>query len=217
MARRLRELTTQAVTKAGAISLLAVCISGIEALGHQSPKPSPSPSVCAVATPTPTATPKPTPSATATPSPSVSPTAPPPAPKPTKSDDWTQTRHAFEQLSPDQQKKFIDNLSQWKAMTPEEQELFRDRELFRNARIAQEIQTAINRSGLHLDDDEREVYALRYTQERRKIEEALRKEMDQKRASMVNDMLGKLKQEFGPLSAAPPPPPKATPTPTPGK
>ena len=95
-------------------------------------------------------------------------------------------------------------------MSPEEQELFRDRELFRNAKIAQEIQQAITRSGLRLDDDEREVYALRYTQERRKIEESLRKEMDQKRSAMVNEMLGKLKMEFGGSSA---PAPKATPTP----
>ncbi len=93
-------------------------------------------------------------------------------------------------------------------MTPEEQELFRDRELFRREKIAEEIQDALNKSGLKLDDDQREVYALRYTQERRKIEEALRKEMDQKRQLMVGDMLSRLKIEF---SGTPAPAGKAIP------
>ncbi len=95
-------------------------------------------------------------------------------------------------------------------MSPEEQEHFRDQELFRRAKIAQEIQDAINKSGLHLDDDQREVYALRYTQERRKIEEALRKEMDQQRQSMVGDMLARLKVEF---TTNPPPSSRTTPVP----
>jgi len=81
-------------------------------------------------------------------------------------------------------------------MPAEERELFRDRELFRREKIAQEIQAAIGKSSLRLNDDEREVYALRYTQERRKIEESLHKEMDQKRQSMVGEMLARLKVEF---------------------
>jgi len=97
-------------------------------------------------------------------------------------------------------------------MSPEEQELFRDRELIRRERIASEIQSAITRSGLHLDEDQREVFALRYTQERRKIEEAIRKETDQKRQAMVSDMLVRLKLEF---TATPPPAPSPTPGSTP--
>jgi hypothetical protein len=111
-------------------------------------------------------------------------------------DEWAEARSIFEQFSPDQKKKFLDNLNQWKAMSPEEQELYRDRELFRRERIAEEIQDAITKSGLKLDEDEREVFALRYTQERRKIEEALHKEMDAERQAMVSDMLGRLKTEF---------------------
>jgi dsDNA-binding SOS-regulon protein len=153
------------------------------------PTPSPAP-----VTPAPLPAPARIPNfAAPTPAARPSPTA---QPKPPKPDEWTEARHLFEQLSPDQKNKFLDNLDQWKAMSPEEQELFRDRELFRREKIAQEIQEAINKSGLKLDDDQREVFALRYTQERRKIEEALRKEMDQKRQSMVGDMLSRLKVEF---------------------
>ena len=123
-------------------------------------------------------------------------------PKQGKPDEWAEARRLFEQLSPDQQKKFFDNLDQWKAMSPEEQELFRDRELFRREKIAQEIQEAITKSNLHLDNDQREVYALRYTQERRKIEEVLRKQTDKQRETMVTEMLTRLKCEFS--STAPP-------------
>jgi hypothetical protein len=124
---------------------------------------------------------------------------------------WAEAQHIFDQLSEDQKKKFLDNLNQWKAMSPEEQELYRDRELFRRQKITQEIQDAITKSGLHLDDDQREVFTLRYTQERRKIEEALRKEMDEQRQSMVTDMLSHLKGEF----SSPPPPPIVIQAPTP--
>ncbi len=81
----------------------------------------------------------------------------------------------------------------------------REREVIRREKIAQEIQQAITKSGLRLDDDQREVYALRYTQERRKIEDALRKETDEKRQSMVSDMLDRLRVEF---TATPPPSPR---------
>jgi hypothetical protein len=157
-------------------------------------------------------------SASAAPTPSPSPVTPPPGPalpapaahpSPTpqpKPDQWTEARRLFEQLPLDQQKKFLDNLNQWKAMSPEEQELLRDRELFRREKIAQEIQEAIDNSGLRLDNDQREVYALRYTQERRKIEEAIREETDAKRQAMVSDMLARLKLEFSPTPKKPAPP-----------
>jgi cation diffusion facilitator CzcD-associated flavoprotein CzcO len=163
-------------------------LAALAASAEPTPTPTPAPSQ-----PSPVRTPPvPTPKPAARPSPTAQ-------PKPTrtqKPDEWTEARRVFEQLSPDQKNKFLDNLDQWKAMSPEEQELFRDRELFRREKIAEEIQDAIVKSGLRLDDDQREVYALRYTQERRKIEEALRKEIDIKRRAMVGDMLVRLKTEF---------------------
>ena len=132
----------------------------------------------------------------ATPRPATNSAASGAKPTPQKQDEWTAARNIFEQLSGDQQKKFLDNLDQWRMMSPQEQELYRDKELFRRKQIAQEIQAAIQKSNLKLDEDQREVYALRYTQERRKIEESLRKEMDQKRQIMVDAMLSHLKVEF---------------------
>jgi dsDNA-binding SOS-regulon protein len=124
-------------------------------------------------------------------------------PKSLNPDAWAEARSIFEQFSPDQKKKFLDNLNQWKAMSPEEQELYRDRELFRREKIAEEIQDAITKSGLKLDEDQREVFALRYTQERRKIEDALHKETDQERQTMVSEMMGRLKGEFSSATPLP--------------
>jgi len=135
-------------------------------------------------------------SPTATPSPaSASGTSTAPS-SPSTVTEWADAHRVFEQLLPDQQKKFLDNLEAWKAMSPEEQELYRDRELFHRQKITAEIQDAMTKSGLQLDDDQREVFTLRYTQERRKIEEALRKDIDRKRQLMVADMLTRLKGEF---------------------
>jgi hypothetical protein len=191
MARRLRPLiqADAAILRAGLFAAL-IALLPASRIATAAPTPSPTP-----ATPPPAPAPGLTPSIP-TPAPGVKPS---PAAKPISSpkpDEWAAARHLFEQLSPDGQKKFLDNLDQWKAMSPEEQELYRDRELFRREKINQEIQDAISKSALKLDDDQREVYVLRYTQERRKIEEALRKEMDQQRQSMVADMLARLKIEF---------------------
>jgi hypothetical protein len=200
MARRFRPLTRAAALSV-LTAFLTLCPASRTAFAAPTPTPSP-------ATPSPNPSPVRTPILPTRPAgaqPSAQPSGSPGAkPKPAKPDQWTAAQRIFDQLAPDQKQKFLNNLAQWNSMSPEERELYRDRELFRREKIAQEIQEAITRSGLHLDSDQREVYALRYTQERRKIEEALRKEIDQKRKSMVTDMLLHLKTEF-----------PATPSPTP--
>lgn len=85
----------------------------------------------------------------------------------------------------------------------------RDREHIRREKIAQEIDETLKKSGLQLDADRREVFALRYAQERRKIEEGLRKEMEAKRRPMMQEMMERLKKEFSPFNNA-----SASPSPT---
>ncbi len=198
MARRLRTLIRSFCTirsaafPTAAVILLFIAVSpfafaGSPASPAESPTPSPTPAGSTAAQASPSSTPK---------------------AKSSKPDEWTEASRIFEQLSPDQKTKFLDNLEQWKNMSPEERELFRDRELFRREKIAQEIQDSLTKTGLHLDSDQREVFALRYTQERRKIEESLHKEMDHVRQIRVTDMLSRLKLEF---SSTPTPEPTASP------
>ena len=135
------------------------------------------------------------------------------------SDDWDQ--QAFMQtMTPEQRLKFRQNLERWKKLPPEQQTELRKNEEFRRKRILGEINEAIRLSGLTLDGDQRQLFTFKYAQERRTIEENLRKEMETKRRTAVDDLLKQLVAEFrmvpGPLRPAPgsTPHPGATATPT---
>jgi len=86
-------------------------------------------------------------------------------------------------------------------MTPEEKNALRDREAFRRQKILQEIDKSITESGLQLDQDTRQMYVLRYSQERRKIEEKLQKDLEEKRKPLLEDMNNRLKEEFKAMHA----------------
>ena len=189
MARRLHQLTLIALSAAGMSRLLAQ-----EPAASPAFSPSPAPKIA----PAPSSQ-KPSPVA--------------PLDKPWKKpDQFEEGRRFFEQLSPDQKKRVAENFDRWKNMPPEERDSMRDREHLRREKMAQEIEDSIHKSGLQLDADHREVYALRYAQERRKIEEQLRKEMESKRRPMMRDMLEHLKNEFSHFGATPSP--SASPSPS---
>ena len=112
-------------------------------------------------------------------------------------------RKALDALTPEQRKRFQENFLRWTNLSPEEKKALQDREEIRKKFVAQEIETAIKESGLELDPERREQFVKRYGEERRKIEEQVRKEMIEKRKPLVREMVAKLKQEFS--SAAAPP------------
>ena len=178
--------------------MIALSAGGISGLFAQDPAASPAPSL---------------------PSPKIPPPSVQKAPpgKPWKKpDELEEGRRFFEQLSPEQRQRIRDNLERWQNMPPEERNDMREREQFRREKIAQEIEESLRKSGLQLDTDHREVYALRYAQERRKIEDQLRKEVEAKRRPMMRDMLERLKNEFNHFNSTPTPSPSAaSPSPTP--
>ena len=122
-------------------------------------------------------------------------------------------------MTPEQRQKFRQNLERWKKLPPEQQAELRKNEEFRRKRILGEINDAIRHSGLNLDNDQRQLFTFKYAQERRTIEENLRKEMEDKRHVAVDDMVKQLVAEFrmmpGPLRPAPSPTPATPPTPSP--
>ncbi|MEA3188970.1 MAG: hypothetical protein QOD99_2800 [Chthoniobacter sp.] len=148
------------------------------------------------------------PSAAPSAKPSVSPALKPWA-QPKKPDEFEDARRIFEKLSPAERQRFRENLQLWKNLPPAEQAALRDQEQTRRAKIAAEIDESVRKSGLQLDEDRRQVYALRYAQERRKIERQLRQEMETKRGPMMQNMLARLKSEFN--LPAPSPTPVSTP------
>lgn len=115
-------------------------------------------------------------------------------------------RERLEKASPEEREKFKENLKRWKEMGDDERREFQKRAMEENDRLRKNVDEALQKLGLKLDEDQREVFALRYRQERRKLEQTLCKEVDEKRKAGVDGILQQLKTEFTN-------PPKASPTP----
>ena len=98
------------------------------------------------------------------------------------------------QVSPEERSTFEENLQIWHNLSPEEQVTIRN---VASARVHAEIDKAVQDSGLHLDQDQRELFTLRYRQERRKLERDLQRETAAERARRMPEILARLKTEFG--------------------
>jgi len=112
------------------------------------------------------------------------------------SPEFQNARRALEALTPEQRQRFIENFKRWSNLPPEEKKVLADRELIRRKKIAEEVNQAIAESGLDLTAERRMFFAKRYGEERRKVEEQLRKEMDEKRKPLIKEIIGRLKEEF---------------------
>ena len=117
-------------------------------------------------------------------------------------------RKALEALTPEQRLNFRDNFIRWMNLSPDEKRTLREREEGRKKRIAEETEAAIRESGLTLDPAQRAKFAKRYAEERRRIEEKLRKEMENQRKPLLQDLIAQLRVEFSgtaPVAATPAP------------
>ena len=110
-------------------------------------------------------------------------------------------RKALEALTPEQRKDFRENLNRWMNLAPDEKQALREREELRRKHRAEEIADALKQLGIDLDPPRRQAFMRRYTEERRKVEEQIRQETEARRATMVADILARLKVEFS--SSAP--------------
>jgi hypothetical protein len=116
---------------------------------------------------------------------------------------YENVRKALEALTPEQRKKFQENMIRWMNLSPEEKKSLRDREEVRKKWMEQETDAAIQESGLQLEGERREQFIKRYNEGRRLIEEQLRKEMNEKRKPMVHELVSRLRNEFTSESVAP--------------
>ena len=110
-------------------------------------------------------------------------------------------RKALEALTPEQREQFRQNFARWISLTADDKKSLRDLQEIRRKHMQEEIEQAIAQSGLQLEPERREMFVKRYTEERRKIEEALRKETEEKRGPRLEELRNRLKTEF---SASPP-------------
>lgn len=116
---------------------------------------------------------------------------------PDLSPEFENVRKALEALTPDQQKRFHENFLRWSNMSPEAKKALRDRDEYRRKRMFEDIEEAIREAGLTLDRERRGQFVKRYIEERRKIEDQLRKDLEAKRKPLVAELIAKLKVEFG--------------------
>jgi Protein of unknown function (DUF3106) len=121
-------------------------------------------------------------------------------------------RKAIDALTPDQRKRFQENFLRWSNLSPEEKKALADRDTFRRKKIAEDIDAALKEAGLILDGDRREAFGKRYGEERHKIEEQLRKDIDEKRTPLLKEVVAKLKVEFSAPTEPAKPPPSPCPT-----
>src|SRR6202007_2181065 len=72
----------------------------------------------------------------------------------------------------------------------------RQRENLRPETIRRETEAAVRESGLHLNPQERAQFESRYIQERRKVEQALRQQIETERQKELPALIQELKKEF---------------------
>jgi hypothetical protein len=127
------------------------------------------------------------------------------------SPEFQNARRALEALTPEQRQRFIENFKRWSNLPPEEKKALADRELVRRKKIAEEVNQALAETNLDLTGERRALFAKRYGEERRKVEEQLRKELEEKRKPLIKEIIARLKEEFSAATLASPAPNAAQP------
>jgi hypothetical protein len=91
---------------------------------------------------------------------------------------------------------FRKNAERWMQMGPQERQAMRDREKVYRQQVQREVDAALRDTGLRLEGEKRAQFEQRYLQERRRIEQSLRQEVDSKRQQQLPAMQERLKKEF---------------------
>lgn len=141
-----------------------------------------------------------------TPTPQPSATA-----QPASSARIEELRKSIEQLPPEQQEKVLQNLHRWQALSPEERDYIRQQEHLRRAKQEEAVTEAYQKSGLHLTEAQRVQFRKRYVEERKKLEEELAKESQERRTAANTTIIEQLKKEFATKELGTP---KPSPTPS---
>jgi len=105
-------------------------------------------------------------------------------------------RKAFEQMSTEQQERTIQNFHRWQDLSQDEKEVLRQRERVQRQKLEASINEAYQKSGLQLNDEQRAQFHKRYLQERRRLEEQLVHDMQEKRQAGNAAIIEMLKKEF---------------------
>jgi hypothetical protein len=96
----------------------------------------------------------------------------------------------------DARQNFQRNAQLWMQMTPEQRNVMRQRETVRRQVMTRDADTAVRDSGLQLNPQERARFESRYIQERRKVEQSLRQQIETERQKEIPALIQQLRKEF---------------------
>src|SRR5215510_13212943 len=99
-------------------------------------------------------------------------------------------------MPPDARQNFQRNAQLWMQMSPEQRNLMRQRETTRRQIITREADAAVRDSGLQLNAQDRARFESRYIQERRKVEQTLRQQVETERQKEIPALIQQLRKEF---------------------
>jgi hypothetical protein len=99
-------------------------------------------------------------------------------------------------MPPEARQNFRRNAERWMQMSPAERNVMRQRENLRRETIRRETDAAVRQSGLNLNPQERAQFESRYIQERRKVEQTLRQQIEAERQKELPALIQQLKKEF---------------------
>src|SRR5947199_4939122 len=99
-------------------------------------------------------------------------------------------------MPPADRQNFRRNAERWMQMSPAERNVLRQRENLRRQTIQRETESALRDSGLRLSPQERAQFESRYIQERRKVEQTLRQQIEAERQQQLPALIQQLKKEF---------------------
>src|SRR6201984_1129595 len=122
----------------------------------------------------------------------------------TSSSRFELLRKAFDQISPEQQERTLQNLRRWQDLSSDEREVLRQRERVQKKKQEASINEAYVKSGLQLNEEQRVTFHKRYLQERRRLEEQLVREIQEKRQIGIAAIIESLKKEFSATKASAP-------------
>src|SRR5215468_62596 len=119
-----------------------------------------------------------------------------PAGQPKGGPSGMSVRERWLAMPPDARQNFQRNAQIWNQMSPEQRNLMRQRETMRRQIITREADAAVRDSGLQLNSQQRAQFESRYIQERRKVEQSLRQQIETERQKEIPALIQQLRKEF---------------------
>ena len=109
----------------------------------------------------------------------------------------------WREMSPADRQRFQTNIERWRQLPPAAQRDLRAREISRQELLKREADAALRDAGLQIEAAKRAQFEQRYLQERKRVEQELRRELQEKRQREMAPVVERLKKEFTQPSVAP--------------